>query len=58
VPHYWIVDADARTLEAFSLESGRWVLAGSYDEHACAPISPFDAIEIEIGRLFLPRSEP
>jgi Uma2 family endonuclease len=58
VPHYWIIDADARTLEAFSLENGRWVLVGSYDEHACVAISPFDAIEIEIERLFLPRSEP
>ena len=58
VPHYWIIDVDARTLEAFSLEGGRWLLTGSYDEHDAASIPPFQAIELEIGRLFLPRKEP
>jgi Uma2 family endonuclease len=27
VPEYWIVDPDARTLESFVLQDGRWVLA-------------------------------
>ena len=57
IPHYWIVDVDARTLEAFTLESGRWVLAGSYDDATTATIPPFDAVELEVGRLFLPRAE-
>ena len=55
VGHYWIVDADARTLEAFALVDGRWVLAGNYDEHAIAHVPPFEAVELEIDRLFLPR---
>jgi len=55
IPHYWIVDVDARTLEAFTLEAGRWVLSGSYDDTATAAIAPFDAVELEVGRLFLPR---
>lgn len=58
VPHYWIIDVDARTLEAFSLENGRWILGGSYDDHDSASIPPFQAIELEVGRLFLPRKEP
>ncbi len=55
VPHYWIIDPVARTLEAFALEGGRWVDAGSFDETATARIAPFEAIELEVGRLFLPR---
>jgi Uma2 family endonuclease len=55
VPHYWIVDPIARTLEAFALEGGRWIDAGSFDDTALARIAPFEAIELEVGRLFLPR---
>ena len=29
IGHDWIVDVDARTLEAFRLDDGRWVLDGS-----------------------------
>lgn len=56
VGHYWIVDADARTLEAFALDGGRWVLVGNHDDGATARIPPFEAVELEIGRLFLPRA--
>jgi len=55
VSHYWIVDVDARTLEAFSLHEGRWMLEGNFDESATARIRPFDAIDLDLGRLFLPR---
>ncbi|MBI4953655.1 MAG: Uma2 family endonuclease [Myxococcales bacterium] len=55
VRHYWIVDPEARTLEAFVLASGRWVDAGSFDEAALARVPPFEAIELPVGRLFLPR---
>ncbi|MDD9945644.1 MAG: Uma2 family endonuclease [Myxococcales bacterium] len=55
VAHYWIVDVDARTIEAFALEGDRWVLADSYDDQATAAIPPFEAVELEVGRLFLPR---
>ena len=55
IPHYWIIDVDARTLEAFELQAGRWVLTGSYDDGVTAAIAPFEAIELEVGCLFLPR---
>jgi Uma2 family endonuclease len=55
VPHYWIVDPEERTLEAFELTAGKWVDAGSFDETAMARIPPFEAVEVPVGRLFLPR---
>jgi Uma2 family endonuclease len=54
VAHYWIVDVEARTLEAFSLEGGRWVLRGNHDDDDTARIPPFEEVELIIGRLFLP----
>ncbi|HWL85290.1 MAG TPA: Uma2 family endonuclease [Polyangiaceae bacterium] len=54
VSYYWIVDPIVRTLEAFALEGERWYDAGSYDETETARIPPFEAVEIPIGRLFLP----
>jgi Uma2 family endonuclease len=54
VPHYWVVDPQARTLEAFALVDGRWVDAGAFDESAVARIPPFEAVELPVGRLFLP----
>ncbi|MDQ3034078.1 MAG: Uma2 family endonuclease [Myxococcota bacterium] len=55
VKHYWIVDPEARTLEALALRDGSWVDAGAYDDGAVARIAPFEAIELPVGRLFLPR---
>jgi Uma2 family endonuclease len=57
VRHYWIVDVDARTLEAFELSDGRWMLVDSYDDTAVARIRPFDEVELTIQRLFLPVQE-
>lgn len=55
VPHYWLIDPELRVLEALSLRDGAWVEVGVYDETATARIAPFDAIELEVGRLFLPK---
>jgi Uma2 family endonuclease len=57
VRHYWIVDPTARTVETLSLEDGRWVDAGSFDETAVVRIAPFTDVELPVGRLFLPREE-
>jgi Uma2 family endonuclease len=58
LPHYWIVDPEARTLEAQVLEQGRWVLSGSYDDTASVRIPPFEEVELAVGRLFLPAVAP
>jgi Uma2 family endonuclease len=55
VAHYWLVDPEARVLEALALRDGVWVEVGVYDDTATARIAPFDAIELELGRLFLPK---
>jgi Uma2 family endonuclease len=57
VSHYWIVDPEARTLEAYALDGARWVELGAFDETAVARIPPFEAVELPVGRLFLPRSD-
>jgi Uma2 family endonuclease len=54
IGHYWLVDPDARTLEALALRQGSWVDVGSYRDGDRACVPPFEVIELEIGRLFLP----
>jgi len=58
IRHYWIVDVDARILEVFELAGDRWALVATYGDDATARIPPFEEVELPIGRLFLPRSEP
>lgn len=55
IPYYWIVDPDARTLEALRLDEGRWIELGAWSDEDRARIAPFEEVELEIGRLFLPR---
>jgi Uma2 family endonuclease len=55
---YWILDPEARTLEALELREGAWVDVGSHDEASVARVPPFEAVEMPVGRLFLPRSAP
>lgn len=57
IGHYWIVDVDAHTLEAFELLDRRWVLNGTYGDEAVVRIPPFELIELAVGRLFLPKVE-
>jgi Uma2 family endonuclease len=55
IPFYWLIDPELRALEALALRDGVWVELGVFDDTATARIAPFDAIELEIGRLFLPK---
>jgi Uma2 family endonuclease len=54
---YWLIDPEARVLEALRCEGAgsAWTEVGSYDDESVARIAPFDAIELEVGRLFPPR---
>jgi Uma2 family endonuclease len=56
VPDFWILDPQQRTLEALRLdaERGEWREIGVYDEESTARIAPFEAVELEVGRLFSP----
>ena len=58
VPHYWLIDPIARLLEAYALDGGQWKSIGVHDDTAHARIAPFDAIELPVGRLFLPAPPP
>jgi Uma2 family endonuclease len=54
---YWIVDPATRILEAFELRDGRWVDVGGHDETDTARVPPFEAVELPMSRIFLPRSK-
>ncbi len=53
--YYWIIDPEARVLEALELRDGTWVEVAAVDEESTARIPPFDVSDLEVGRLFLPR---
>ena len=52
VPHAWLVDPIARTLEVYELEGRRWGRAVVYRDSARVRIPPFDAIEINLSVLW------
>jgi Uma2 family endonuclease len=56
VSFYWLVDPDSRTLEALRLDAATraWIEVCACGEASVARIAPFDAIELEVGRLFAP----
>lgn len=55
IPHYWLIDPDARILEALVLRDGIWTEAGVFDETHVERIPPLEPVELEVARLFLPR---
>jgi len=52
VPHLWLVDPDARTIEAFTLEGGRYVLAASAAGDAPVDLPPFTGLGLVPDRLW------
>ena len=52
VGHLWLVDPTDRTLEAFELREGQWVLIGSAKDDDPVSIRPFDAITFSLGDLW------
>jgi Uma2 family endonuclease len=50
--HAWLVNPQARTLEVYRREGGSWVLAGSHADDSMVRAEPFDAIEIDLLRLW------
>ena len=53
VRHLWIVDPITRTLEIFRLDGGRWIVAGAHGGDDRVRAEPFDAITLELDRLWL-----
>jgi Uma2 family endonuclease len=53
VAHAWLVDPLAHTLEVMSLDAGAWTQLGKHDGAAKVRAAPFDAIELELGALWI-----
>jgi Uma2 family endonuclease len=53
VPHLWLVDPDARTLEVYRLQDdGHWLLLTTLQEDDLVHQPPFEAVEFSLGRLW------
>lgn len=52
VRHVWLVEPTDRTLEAFELREGEWVLIAAAKDDDPISIRPFDAITFSLGDLW------
>ena len=52
VQHLWLVDPADRTLEAFELHDGQWLLIANAKDDEPVSIRPFDAITFSLGDLW------
>jgi Uma2 family endonuclease len=52
VPHVWLVDPIARTLEVFRLDGDGYRLLVVHGGDAPVRAEPFDAIELDLGAVF------
>ena len=52
VVHLWHIDPTDRTLEAFELRDGQWLLIASAKDDDPVSIRPFDAIAFSLGDLW------
>ena len=53
VAHAWLVDLLARSLEVMCLAAGRWTPLDRYEGEAKVRRVPFDAVEFELGALWI-----
>jgi Uma2 family endonuclease len=58
VGHYGLLNPEARTLEAFAHRPDGWLLLGTWTDGDVARVAPFEAIELAVGRLFVPKKKP
>jgi len=52
VGHLWLVDPEARTLEAFEPRDGQWVLIATLTGADAVSVPPFDAISFPLSNLW------
>ncbi|CAN5650239.1 hypothetical protein BH23PSE1_BH23PSE1_07310 [soil metagenome] len=50
--HLWLVDGEERTLEAFVLRDGAWVLEAALKDEDAVRVRPFDAIVFPLSALW------
>lgn len=58
VRHLWLVDPLSRSVESFSSEAGRWILAGNFAGSVRARLAPFDELEMDLSPLWLVEDVP
>lgn len=58
VTHAWLVDPDARCVEVYRNQSGNWLWIATHEGDVKARIEPFEAIELDVGRWWVPTVEP
>ncbi len=52
VAHLWLIDPDARTLEAFALKDDHWQLLATRADNDEIALPPFDAVPFKLGALW------
>jgi Uma2 family endonuclease len=52
VRHLWLVEPVDGRIEAYVLEAARWVWLGTWADDAAAAIPPFDAVPLDLVRLW------
>lgn len=52
VSHAWLVKPSDRTLEVLRLREGSWTIVAVWEDTAVVRAEPFEAIELELGRLW------
>jgi Uma2 family endonuclease len=52
IAYCWLVDPAARTLEAFELKDGQWLLQASFVGETDVAVEPFDAVAFPLDLLW------
>jgi Uma2 family endonuclease len=53
IPHLWLIDPFAKTLEVFRLQSGKWFMLTAFAEDDKVRAEPFQEIEIDLANLWI-----
>ena len=54
IPHYWLIDPQMQSAEAFALKHGKYIAAGSGKGLATIHLPPFEELAINLGNLWWP----
>jgi len=52
VPHAWFVKPTDRSFQVMRLRDGAWTIVGVWEDEARVRVEPFEAIELELARLW------
>jgi Uma2 family endonuclease len=58
VAHAWLVNPAERTLEVLRLRDGAWTIVAVCTGSDTVRVEPFDAIELNLDRLWVPPTSP